>query len=384
MSLAKTPITALPLLALAFATPALAQVQDFRLPPSPTPTASPNVQGPVDDSQTVPVAPRVIPTARPTPTATATPPPRPTPTPTAAPQPTPSPTTGASPATPTVNPARPRPTGTNAPAGRQQEPTPQPQVQAPVEGANGTPVEPLPFPMSASGAAPPSPAAPISTDTSTAEPDGGETPGWLVALLAILAAAAAGFFYWRRSLRKTAPPRIAPSALAVGNATAPAALPALADLRVEVEPVRVSRSVMNSSLSYRLILVNRGTCRALQPDRQWRSHERARRVPLDQQMADPSAELPELHRLDYLGPGQRKALSGEIRLPLQQVRPILQGKTPMLVPLVRLLVSNDSADPRAFTFVVGKQAQMAGARLQPFRLDTPPQSYSQIGARALG
>ena len=65
--------TSLSILALALAAPAVAQsgsVQDFRLPPDPDSTATPEVQGPVDPEAPVPTTPRVIPTETPTPRPT--------------------------------------------------------------------------------------------------------------------------------------------------------------------------------------------------------------------------------------------------------------------------------------------------------------------------
>ena len=221
-----------------------------------------------------------------------------------------------------------------------------------------------------------------STPVTEATPEGSLADfWWIAAILAGIGAAVAALVFWRR--RKAAaplliePPKVEPAgaAGAVGSD--------LTDLRVELEAVRVTRSMRNATLAYRLTLTNRGAQALRNLNIGGDLTSAHGRSPIAEQLADPAKDLPIIHAVEHLGAGQRKALTGELRLPLESVRLIRQGKVPIYVPLARIRVSDGKAEPRAFTFVVGKQPQPGVGRLQPFRLDTPPQGFSDVGARAL-
>ena len=154
-------------------------------------------------------------------------------------------------------------------------------------------------------------------------------------------------------------------------------------LKIDIEPVRISRSMMASTLTYRITLTNRATTaiRNITLDGDLTSAHG--QVPIAEQMADAQTVLPQVQTLDHLGPGQRKTFTGDLRLEMMNVRPIQQGKVPIYIPLVRLKASATGAQPRAFTFVVGMKPGQPGGRLQPFRLDTTPQAYSDIDVRPL-
>ncbi|GAA4052138.1 hypothetical protein GCM10022213_25810 [Parerythrobacter jejuensis] len=156
------------------------------------------------------------------------------------------------------------------------------------------------------------------------------------------------------------------------------------DLRIEAEAVRVSRSVMNAMVAYRLVVTNRGgvpVSDLVVGGDLTSAHSKA---PIDQQVADPHKPLPQIHTIDRIAPGQRQVVSGEIRLPLNQVRLIHQGKVPVYIPLLRITLSGEGLETRAHTYVVGKQPAETGGRLRPFRLDTPPQSFGDVVARPVG
>ena len=341
----------------------------FSLPPNPSPTATPRAQGPVDDSGVVPVGPRVIATTpAPTPSASASPAPAPT---AATPAPRPRPTASPSPVVPRTAAT---PERRVAPPPPVVEPLPQAPAPLPLEPGS-SPTVPLP----AATATPPAQAGP----TAAAEDGDGAAGGyvWILALIAGLAALAGAAYAWRRRA-PAAPAQIeAPRPIAETGTAAIAS--DLTELRVELEAIRVTRSMRNATLAYRLTLTNRGTraIRNLAIGGDLTSAHGG--SPLTDQLADPAVELPPLHVVDHLGAGQRKALTGEMRLPLEAVRLIRQGTVPIYVPLARIRASDGAAEPRAFTFVVGKQPQPGGGRLQPFRLDTPPQGFSDVGARAL-
>ncbi|WP_435418291.1 hypothetical protein WAB17_01560 [Parerythrobacter aurantius] len=379
----------LPLLALGLtafpAAPALAQsASDFQLPPNPAPSPTPRAQGPVDDSATVPVAPRPI--IRPTATPTATP--------------SPAPTSAAPTASPSAQPSRPA-AGATQPASSPRQPPgtparatdpartpsglPSPGASAgvtglPQDGAGGT-APGFSLPPVSPEASPPAPVA--QADEADAAADESLPWWWWIAALAVaLAALAAGLVALRRKASVRAPAPIVRPVVASEPAVADDDL--LRYLKVEVEAVRLSRSLMAATLSYRLTLSNRAptAMRNIVLDGDLTSaHGQA---PIADQLADAGTSLPALHSVEHLGAGQRKVVTGDLRLELRSVRPIRQGNVPIYVPLVRLKAQAADAPARAFTFVVGKTAGTAGARLQPFRLDTPPQTFTEIDARPLG
>lgn len=349
------------------ATPLAAQnAQDFQLPPQSTPTGPP-AQGPVDD--TVPLAPRPVNTPTPTPTAQATPTPAPTllskpgPTPTQRPAAasTPPPRTTASESSGAVPQGLPSATPSSNPFATQ--------------GAAAIP--PAPNPQSTPRATPSASQASLRDTTSL--PD--YWP-WLAGALAFLLATTLGLFAWRR--RAMAPPLeierpIVPQApkgpLTASGGGAPVTLKA--------EALALSRSVMNATLAYRLSVTNRTSAMLTGLSIGGDLVAAHNRKPIDQQIADPALALAARHDISRIAPGQTVALEGSLQLPLAQVHPIRQGNALLFVPLMRWRADNHTIAPVARTYVVGMQPQVAGGRLQPFRLDEQPQTYSHIGQRAI-
>ncbi len=369
----------LPLLALGLTVSLSAPVaaQDFQLPPNPSPTPTPRVQGPVDDSGVVPVAPRPIPTATRTPAPSPAPAPAPSASPTPRPRATTTPPAAAGVATPASRPQRAQPATGSAAAVPSEQPLPQPaqsDAPAPTASAPGFdfPAPPVPAPSA------PVPSAAAASDAKTGLP----WWWWIAALAALALLGLAGWSLSRRKRSAKVPQEI--ERPIVGGAIAGPIDDPLRYLKIEVDAVRLSRSVMAATLSYRVTLSNRATeaMRHIVLDGDLTSaHGNA---PVSEQLAEGATALPPLHTLDHLGAGQRKTFTGEMRLPLKDVRPIRQGNVPIYIPLVRLKARTNGSEPKAFTFVVGKTSNVAGARLQPFRLDTPPQTFSEIGTRPLG
>lgn len=366
------------LIALALATPALAQQQgslsDFQLQPAPTPTATPQVQGPVDTEGAVPVGPRVIPAAPPSPVPTTQPAPAATATPSVVLPENPSPPVAASP----------RPgTPEEAPSPRVAPPTPAARMTTAPDAPIQPEVEPLPTPQEA--APQQSPVPPVATATPAATGEEGGAGVWPWILLGLLAAGAAAFFLLRRAKDAKAPtPTIAPPIVkpkvAPGGAKISPDGPALT---INAEAVRISRSVMNVTLSYRLSITNNtdGELRDIRIGGDLVSAHGS--LPVEQQLADLGTQLQPVQTVERIGPGETIPLAGDIRLPLKQVRPLRQGKSPLLVPLLRLRAESDGVDSVVHTYVVGLKPPQTGARLQPFRLDETPQGYTRIGLRAL-
>lgn len=365
-------------LALTAAAPAAAQSSapgGFSLPPNPTPTASgnPRVQGPVDPDRPFLTQPRDVRT--------------PTPTPTPAPQPTPTPS--APRAAPTPTPA-PRPTKAVSP--NRTTPTPLPTTaRVPTPSPSFSPLPaPSAAPIPATTLTPPPPIAPAPAPVARTAPEEGGWPwGWIaLGVLAIAAAAAAAWFLMRkREEAWDAPAPIEPP-LARAPQPEPEAPPAplaagVSPLAIEAQAVKLTRSMMFATLAYELRLTNRGG-RPLSHVRLGGDLVTAHgRVPVDQQLADAATPLDIVHDLPELAPGESVNLRGELRLPVQQIRPIPQGGAALYVPLLRVRAEAAGMEPLAKTFVVGMQPAAPGGKLQPFRLDDMPQTYAAIGQRAL-
>ena len=365
----------------AVGTPAAAQPGTFELPPNPTPTADPNVQGPVDPDRPILTRPRA---PTPTPTPTPAPPsarvtPAPTPTPTAAA--TRDPATRFTPAARETRATRPENDFT--PATRAQ-PLDRPADEPAEEAATAPPPE-----LDEAPAAPPP-----AEEAAPAQEETGGFP-WLWAFLGLLALAAAGagaFFFLRKREEAWSEPAAIEPPLARRPAEAPAhaageansaPIAPVVPLMVEAQALTLSRSMMYATLAYELRLANRGPT-ALTDIRLGGDLVTAHgRVPVDQQLADPAVPLEIIQRVEALGPRESTVLSGQMRLPVSEIRLIPQGKAALYVPLLRLRIEAEGLAPFARTFVVGMRPTAPGGKLQPFRLDDMPQTYRQIAQRAL-
>ncbi|MCX7283289.1 MAG: hypothetical protein NTX28_04455 [Novosphingobium sp.] len=213
---------------------------------------------------------------------------------------------------------------------------------------------------------------------------------WPAALLAALAliAGMGAMLVWRRKAQKLPDaPFERPVVPAPAPATPPApALPSppadAAPLDVALESVRMSASLVNATLAYRLSLTAQADTGPTEVRVQMTSAH-ASRAPEEQFAA---AEVPPSHRLAGLQAGQATVLEGEIRLPLAAITPIRNGNFALFVPLVRIdaaaAMGDSSLDVRR-AYVVGLDEGAPGARLQPFRLDLGPRVYPRIGQREL-
>jgi hypothetical protein len=338
----------------------------FRLPtPTPTPT---DIQGPVDPDAPILTRPRDT-----SPTPTPTPRPAPTPTPTPRPVATPTPSPVASPANSTLPPRFTPPA------------TPTPEESAAVADAGSafpaSPDTPIatssPIPQASASALPAVPA----------QEEG--LPGWLLVLggLVLMGGAGAAAVAWRRKREAEAPPpEIAPPRPAASPAETAAEPPLAAtgpQLAIEARAVRLSRSMVYATLSYEVQVTNRGG-RPLEDVRLGADLVTAHaRIPTDQQLADPLVPLAPVQSFERLDPGQSVQVTGELRLPISQIRPIPHGKAVVYIPLLRVRGEAQDVIPVARTFVIGMRSAGVSERLQPFRLDEMPQTYSPLSQLAL-
>ena len=354
------------LIALAVAgTPLAAQSAPggFRLP-TPTPTAT-DIQGPVDPDAPILTRPRdTAPTPRPVPT----------PTPTAAPRPAASPTPRPV-ASPTNSSLPPRFTPPAAPTAEQSTAAKQGPSVFPTAPSDA-PLLPAPMPTGSASAAPPT------------APEESGIPFWLYALGGLLVAAGlGGAALWRRRRQADAPaPEIVPPRVTGDRSSPTVAEPPLAatgpQLTIEARALRLSRSMVYATLSYEVLVTNRGG-QPLSGIRLGADLVTAHaRIPTDQQLADPLVPLAPVRTIDRLDPGESVQVSGELRLPVAQIRPIPHGKAVVYVPLLRVRAEAEDLVPIARTFVVGLPGGVS-KRLQPFRLDEIPQTYHAVSQHAL-
>lgn len=156
---------------------------------------------------------------------------------------------------------------------------------------------------------------------------------------------------------------------------------------VSLEARRMSATLVNTTLTYRLTVTNTG------PDPledmtiggdMIAAH--ATRT-TEEQLASDGTVLPELHRIASLAPGESVALGGDIRLPLAAIRPIRHGEASLFVPLARFsaawTVAGGVRKSRASAFLIGQLPAGESERLQPFRLDLGPRMYGELGNRQL-
>jgi hypothetical protein len=162
--------------------------------------------------------------------------------------------------------------------------------------------------------------------------------------------------------------------------------PAERPLRIALEPARLSVSLLNATLAYRILLTNQGeaTLRDISIDGDMISAHAS--LPQDEQLAAPNSKLENRHLVRTLAPGETKVVNGEFALPLPRIRPIRKGEAALFVPLARLRIvaSRDGAAGEVLvqTSVVGQRSLRPGGGLRPFRLDLGPRIYSELGQRA--
>lgn len=204
----------------------------------------------------------------------------------------------------------------------------------------------------------------------------------------MVVAVAAGGAVHRRRRRKHEPsitfePPVIRRPTPASEAAATGQVPkAPSPLALDLVAVRMSASLVNATLAYRVVLTAAEDVAALVLRGDMTSAHASR--PVEDQLGTSNA--PVLHCSEGLAAGETHEFMGEIRLPLAAITPIRHGSAALFVPLVRIEVEASVAGRpvrlRA-AFVIGLEDPAAGPRLQPFRLDLGPRVYSDIGQRAL-
>ncbi|RKF21244.1 hypothetical protein D6851_10095 [Altericroceibacterium spongiae] len=401
-------------LALLIAAPVSANpnsITGFQLPPSSDET--PEVQGPVVEDEPAPTTPRNAPAREP--------------------EPAPEPQEDSSPR-PAVTPQpKQTPRATQIPTPEVQVPAPVPQTQAQPPRSTPSPTqqssEPATTAESNAASAPEQaptttehegtvePAAPETAAAPAPEPAVNKEPGetafwpWLIGFLVLVVGAAGGFVWWKRHSALRKPKRIEPPIVSPVAKPAPSqpirqpepppvpVEPASSSEEIEKEdnteasqqgPLRIaldvrelSLTLLNATLSYRLMLSNNGEGPlrdlALSGDL-IAAHASLTR---EEQLASELHTMEELERIDYLAPGSNYVFNGEFRLPFGHIRPIRQGNASLFVPLARFRVSAEGLPKTLIqTSLVGLRPARSGGGLQPFRLDQGPRVYTELSQRA--
>jgi hypothetical protein len=203
--------------------------------------------------------------------------------------------------------------------------------------------------------------------------------GWIAGLAAVIAAALAGLFWvGRRSTRLPAPSALAAAAANEAGATGDPALatePSRIDLALEI--ISATRSVMMFSIEYHLTLSNRSdrAVRDLSISAQLASATRGTGN------APPIAGGQPVGMIERIGPHQTRSLSGQMQIPLADVRAILQGRKPLFIPLLHLTLEGAGQKTLTRSFVVGTPSAASQGRLHPIPLDTPPGGVPGLKAR---
>ncbi len=228
-------------------------------------------------------------------------------------------------------------------------------------------------------------------------------------MAAVLAALVAAVLFWRRRRPVVAPAILAPEptpepvpapppAPRADPVPAPAPAPAPDPAPVPPQPVtdplvlrleatRMSATLVNTTLDYRLVVINRGTEPLTDIAIGGDMTAAHASKPMDEQLGLAGPELPQIHRIDRLEPGAELALPGEMRLPLAAVTPIRAGDAALFVPLARFdawasTPAGGAIHARA-AYMVGQEGTPSADRLQPFRLDLGPRTWIDLGQRAL-
>jgi hypothetical protein len=248
----------------------------------------------------------------------------------------------------------------------------------------------------------PLPAAPSATFAPPEKPAGSWWP-WVAGVFFLGGAAFAGVWWLRRRIgpvgalvvpeieRPRVPPTPppAPEPAAEPVAASPKAAPSPAapsaephPLHIAIELRKLTLTLMNASLGYRLTLTNAGAAPleeiAIAADLIG-AHSS---LPREMQLAGVDTELPVGHLLAGLAPGESADVSGEVRVPLNQLRPITQGRAQLFVPLARFRIGALGQEPRCFTLVTGQPSPSGNGAIQPIRLDHGPRIYDGLAGRA--
>lgn len=141
--------------------------------------------------------------------------------------------------------------------------------------------------------------------------------------------------------------------------------------------------MMNATLSYNILIRNMGTKDLTNICVSADMITAHAALPAGDQLASKAVSIPLIADIPAIAAGETHPLTGDIRLPVGQIKTIRQGKAHLFVPLLRVRVDSAGREPVIRSFVVGVLPQAGESKLKPFRLDELAQTYRNIGLRAL-
>lgn len=151
-------------------------------------------------------------------------------------------------------------------------------------------------------------------------------------------------------------------------------------LAISLDVGRMSATLVNASLSWRLIVENRGD-KPLGPVMVAGDMIAAHAsMPAEQQLATDGQPLELIDNIGMIAPGEQAELRGEFRVPLSSIQPIQAGSALLYIPLARFRVEADEVTTLA-TFAIGETPPVSKAALLPFRLDLGPRVWAKISQR---
>jgi hypothetical protein len=155
------------------------------------------------------------------------------------------------------------------------------------------------------------------------------------------------------------------------------------NLQIEFAPEKVSATLINAVLSYSVTLTNNS------PESLSNIKLNGAMVQADSEAAtnDSGQRDEELHRIASLGTGESIRLTGEMRLPLNAIKPISFGTQALFVPLARFTAQYSDGEHfthyQASCFIIGIEHQPMRVKMAPFRLDLGLRELGPIGQRPL-
>ncbi|MEP0191567.1 MAG: hypothetical protein ABJP70_13195 [Erythrobacter sp.] len=187
-----------------------------------------------------------------------------------------------------------------------------------------------------------------------------------------------GGWLWRKRRVASAPSRIEPSnSDSVNPVPEVTAAPDRPNLTLEI--ISATRSFMMFTVEFRVTFANRTdrAVRDLSLSAQLASARRSGNNALPTGTAQP------IGKIERIGPHQSRSLSGKIQLPMSQVEPLRQGKKPLLVPLLHLMLDGDGQSATSRSFVMGLPSTTAQGRVHPIPLDVPPGGLPDLKVREI-
>ncbi len=153
--------------------------------------------------------------------------------------------------------------------------------------------------------------------------------------------------------------------------------PARVDLGLEI--AGGSRSLMMFSIDFRLDIANRSdsALRHLNVSGQLvcAQHGDASAAPVEGRQL--------IEAIERIGPQQSRRVSGQLQLPLNEVKMIRQGSKPLFIPLLHITIEASGQLALKRSFVIGNPSANSQSRVHPLPLDGPPGGLPSLRAQLI-